>query len=84
MLIGLAGLASASAITSALLPSVLPSPAIADVAQVVPVPEPSVVHVTRIVQLQPGQTAPPQASVIVQPTPTPRIHVVTTRQSGKP
>lgn len=85
LLLGLAGLASASAIASAMLPSVLPR---ADGAQVVldaaAVPEPSVIHVTKVVQLLPGETPPPQASVIVQPTPTPRVHVVTTRQSGRP
>ena len=85
MLLGLAGIASASAITSALLPSVLPREAApVQVAEVVPVPQPSVVHVTRVVQLLPGQTPPPQALVVVQPTPKPRIHVVTTRQSGMP
>ena len=48
-------------------------------------PAPSVVHVTRYVTLLPRQTAPPQAPVVVQPTPTPRVHVVTvTRQSGVP
>jgi hypothetical protein len=36
------------------------------------------------VTLQPGQTAPPNSSVVVQPTPTPRVQVVTrTRQSGR-
>ena len=55
------------------------------------VPEPSVLHVTRYVTLQPGQTAPPQSSVLVKPQPTPRVTVkvvkkvqVVTRQSGKP
>ncbi len=85
MLLALAGIASASAITSAMLPSVVPRPvAPADAAADVTVPQPSVIHVTRIVQLQPGQTPPPQSSVVVQPTPTPRVHVVTTRQSGTP
>jgi hypothetical protein len=58
--------------------------------------EPSVRHVIRYVQLQPGQTAPPAAVVqqapapapataVVKPAPTPkpRVVVVTTRQSGK-
>lgn len=85
MLLGLAGIASASAITSALLPSVLPrETAPVQVAEAVPLSQPSVVHVTRVVQLLPGQTPPPQAPVVVQPTPTPRVHVVTTRQSGTP
>jgi hypothetical protein len=57
--------------------------------------EPSVRHVIRYVQLQPGQTAPPAAVVqqapapataVAQPAPTPkpRVVVVTTRQSGTP
>jgi hypothetical protein len=46
-------------------------------------PQPPVVHVTRTVILQPGQTAPPDSSVVVQPNPTPRIVVKTvTKQSG--
>ena len=86
LLVALAGIASASAITSALLPSVTPRPApVADVANVAPAATPAVIHVTRYVTLLPGQTAPPQASVVVQPTPTPVVHVVTTtRQSGVP
>jgi hypothetical protein len=86
LMVGLAGLASASAITSAMLPSVLPQPATTQlVADLAPVPEPSVIHVTKTVVLQPGQTPPPQASVIVPPTPSPRVHIVTTtRQSGRP
>ena len=87
VLLAAGGIASASAILTALLPSVAPRPAIVDgglTAEVV-APAPSVQHVTRIVVLKPGQTAPPQASVIVQPTPTPRVRVITTtRQSGKP
>ena len=85
LLLGFAGLATASAVTSALLPSVLPRGAApVQVAETVPAAQPSVVHVTRVVQLLPGQTPPPQAAVVVQPTPTPRVHVVTTRQSGTP
>lgn len=84
LLVGLAGIASASAIATALLPSVTPAPAtVADVVNAAPTATPAVVHVTRYVTLQPGQTAPPQVPVVVQPTPTPRVHVVTTtRQSG--
>ena len=86
LLVGLAGIASASAIASALLPSVTPAPAAAaDIAALTDTttPGPSVIHVTRVVMLKPGQTAPPQASVVVPPTPTPRVKVVTTtRQSG--
>ncbi|HEX7473392.1 MAG TPA: hypothetical protein VF323_09940, partial [Candidatus Limnocylindrales bacterium] len=48
-------------------------------------PAASVKHVTRFVQLQPGQTAPPQAVVQAAPAVAPRVVVVTTtRQSGKP
>ena len=89
LLLGVAGVASASALVTALLPSVTPAVAtVADPAAGLVAdaqPAPSVRHVTRYVVLQPGQTAPPQAPVVVQPTPTPRVKVVTvTRQSGKP
>lgn len=89
LLVGLAGIASVSAITSALLPSVTPAPvAMTDITNVSDgsaASTPNVIHVTRTVVLKPGETAPPQASVIVPPTPTPRVHVVTTtRQSGVP
>ena len=40
-------------------------------------------HVTRVVTLSAGQTAPPNAPVVVQPQPTPRVRVkVVTKQSG--
>lgn len=85
---GMAGLASATALLTAMLPSVTPS-AVAAVetvdATTTTVPAPSVRHVTRVVTLNPGQTAPPDAQVVVQPTPTPRVRVkVVTRQSGQP
>lgn len=94
LMMGLAGLASAAALTTAMLPSVTPAP-VADPAiePVVvtagqqPGPLPSVQHVTRYVQLQPGQTAPPRSTLIARPQPTPKVtvKVVTqTRQSGKP
>ncbi len=86
-MVGFVGLASLSAITTGLLPGLVPSAA-ADpaaptvVADAAPLPAK---HVTRYVQLKPGQTAPPQAAVVAAPKPTPRIVVVTTtRQSGKP
>lgn len=41
-------------------------------------------HVTRYVQLQPGQTAPPNTAVQVVPQATPRVVIVTTHQSGVP
>lgn len=39
-------------------------------------------HVTRYVQLAPGQTAPPNTAVQQPPKPKPRTVVVRTRQSG--
>jgi hypothetical protein len=93
MLVTFAGIASASALTAAMLPSVIPvtdaagagSTLVADQASGTAVAAASVRHVTRYVMLKPGQTAPPHASVLVRPTPTPRVTVVTrTRQSGKP
>lgn len=100
MALGLAGLASASALATAMLPSILPQPAAgADAAVVEPAtPEPSVIVVTRVVQLAPGQTLPPEAAAAgglaspattpqPKPTakPTPRIiYQTVTRQSGKP
>ena len=94
LMVGLAGLASAAALTTAMLPSVTPA---ADTVQALePVtgavgqasaPLPSVQHVTRYVQLLPGQTAPPQSTVVVRPQPSPRVtvKVVTqTKQSGTP
>ena len=93
MLVTFAGIASASALTTAMLPSISPvtdaagagSVLVADQASGAAVPAPSIRHVTRYVVLKPGQTAPPHASVLVRPTPTPRVTVVTrTRQSGKP
>jgi hypothetical protein len=88
LVLGMAGIATASALVTAMLPSVSPSQ-VADV-QVVDAgtafgPQPSVVHVTKVVTLQPGQTAPPNSSVVVQPQPTPRVTVkVVTQQSGRP
>ena len=93
MLVTFAGIASASALTTAMLPSVSPvtdaagagSVLVADQSSGAADPAPSIRHVTRYVVLTPGQTAPPHASVLVRPTPTPRVTVVTrTRQSGKP
>jgi hypothetical protein len=85
---GFVGLATLSAIATGLLPSVVPAASAGArttttaETQVAPLP---VQHVTRYVQLKPGQTAPPQASVVAAPRPTPRVVIVTTtRQSGKP
>lgn len=92
LLVAMGGVASASALLTALLPSVAPVAADTTGATAgggttvtAAQPEPSVVHVKRYVVLAPGQTAPPKSSVVVQPTPTPRVRVVTTtRQSGTP
>lgn len=100
MVLGLAGLASASALASAMLPSVLPvagaaatsvDTAAADAAQQ---PQPSVIHVTHVVTLGPGETLPPDAGVNLSPAapppqatppPAPRVIIQTiTRQSGRP
>ncbi len=84
---GFVGLASLSAIATGLLPSVVPpnaGPVTTTTIAADPAAQP-VRHVTRYVQLKPGQTAPPQAAVVAAPKPTPRVVVVTTtRQSGKP
>ncbi len=83
---GMAGLASATALLTAMLPSVAPSQvAVVEAVDTTTavVPQPSVLHVTRTVTLAPGQTAPPNSSVVVPPQPTPRIRVkVVTKQSG--
>jgi hypothetical protein len=84
LVFGFAGLATLSALATSVI---TPPPSSADVAQAV-VPDPTarpVTHVTRFVQLPPGQTAPPQAAVRQLPAPSPKVVVVTTtRQSGKP
>jgi hypothetical protein len=102
MVVGLAGLASASALTTAMLPSILPQPAavaaVADSPAPDPTqtPEPSVIHVTHVVTLAPGETLPPDVLANqppANPTPTPQatpkptpriVYQVVTRQSGKP
>lgn len=102
MVLGLAGLASASALATAMLPTILPQPATAGGADTAVIdtatPEPSVITVTRIVQLAPGQTLPPDAAnagSLTAPAPTPQpkptarptpriIYQTVTRQSGKP
>jgi hypothetical protein len=90
-MLGVIGMASAAAFTTAMLPSVAAEPATAadavtlDPAAAAVGPEPSVRHVTRYVTLAPGQTAPSQSTVVVRPDPTPqvRVKVVTkSRQSG--
>ncbi len=95
--LGLAGLATASALATAMAPAIASRPA----ETVVPAlgaeaPAPSVVHVTRVITLAPGQTPPPGAVIVgaaapaapaprATPRPTPRVIVQTvTRQSGQP
>jgi ABC-type Fe3+-hydroxamate transport system substrate-binding protein len=97
---GMAGLASVTALLTAMLPSVTPSQAAAFEtvgSTTAAAPEPSVLHVTRVVTLGPGQTAPPNATVVqpdatvappnapvvVKPKPAPRVRVkAVTKQSG--
>jgi hypothetical protein len=82
VLLGFTGLAAATAMVTAVA---LP-PATAQTATTITAADAGVTpvrHVIRYVQLQPGQTAPPNASVKVAPQPTPRVVVVTTKQSGK-
>ncbi|MFN8630896.1 MAG: hypothetical protein U0838_11430 [Chloroflexota bacterium] len=104
MVIGLAGLASASALATAMLPSIAPQPAAITTAEQVDTaaldptqqPDPSIIHVTHVITLKPGQTLPPDALVNqtpapatpkpkATPRPTPRVIIHTvTKQSGKP
>lgn len=84
--IGLTGMATASALISAFLaPSIGASGGAgtsANDATVAAAPSQAVQHITRYVQLAPGQTAPPQAVVQQAPAPKPRVVIVTTKQSG--
>ena len=83
LVLGVGGVAAASALATALLgPSGTSATDPTPTALPVALAEPSPRHVIRYVQLAPGQTAPPNATVRVQPTPKPRVVVVTTRQSG--
>lgn len=74
------GVAAASALVTAILTPTTPATA-TDQAAAAADPAP-IQHVTRYVQLLPGQTAPPDAAVAPAPAATPRVVVVTTRQSG--
>lgn len=85
--LGLTGIATASALVTAFLGPATGTNAAAvagtsDTAGL-PANAPSVRHVTRYVQLAPGQTAPPRAIVQQAPASKPRVVVVTTKQSGK-
>ncbi len=86
-MVGLAAIASASAIATVMLSGIVPNaPDPVNAVAIVDVPSAAPAkHVTRYVQLKPGETAPPQAVTLAAPKPTPRVVVVTTtRQSGRP
>ena len=85
-ILGFTGIAAASAIATAIIQPPTGATGITttitqDVAGQSAAP---VRHVTQYVQLKPGQTAPPNATVKSVPQPTPRVVVMTTHQSGKP
>lgn len=80
-IVALAGLASASAVGTAIV-AAPPAPGTAASQVAAAVPAEAVVHVVRYVQLAPGQTAPPNAVVQQAAAPAPRVVTVTTRQSG--
>ena len=84
--LGLTGIATASALVTAFLGPAAGTNAAAGVATTdtagIPASVPSVRHVTRYVQLAPGQTPPPRAVVQQAPAPKPRVVTVTTKQSG--
>lgn len=85
MLIGLTGVAAMSALATAVAVPPAAGQATTTVVEAQVEPSVAVTHVTRFVQLKPGQTAPPNAPVKAAPAATPRVVVVTTtRQSGKP
>jgi hypothetical protein len=88
MVLGLAGLASASALASAMLPSILPRPTVVtvmDTTAAAPAqqPAPSVIHVTHVVRLAPGQTLPPDAGVNMTPGPATPAPVATPRPTPR-
>ena len=94
--LGVTGLVAATAMDTAIVrPSAVAPPPVPPEAALAPTPAPLVIkHVTRYVQLKPGETAPPGAAVVQKPAasprvivvtvpaPTPRRVVVVTRQSG--
>jgi hypothetical protein len=87
---GVSGLIAATALATAIAQPAPPAPtSVALDTAVDPAPTatpaPLVVrHVTRYVQLQPGQTAPPGASVVARPDPSPRVVVVTVPAPAPP
>jgi len=86
--LGLTGIATASALITAFLGPAAGTDASAATSAadstMAAAPSQAVRHVTRYVQLAPGETAPPAAVVQQAPAPKPRVVVVTTKQSGKP
>ena len=84
MAVALTGIATASALISAFLtPSVGVDATTTETSTTVAsAPSDAVKHIVRYVQLQPGQTAPPNVIVKQAPAPKPRVVVVTTKQSG--
>jgi hypothetical protein len=93
LMLGFAGLASLTALTAAMVPSVAPTadaavdPAITVAEAPVSQDAAPVRHVTQYVTLAPGQTPPPGGTVQAQPKPTPtvKVKIVTrSRQSGQP
>jgi hypothetical protein len=84
--IGLAGMATASALLTAFLGPATEANAGAPVTTTfvtaAGAPDTAIRHVVRYVQLAPGQTPPPKAVVQQAPAPTPRVVTVTTKQSG--
>ena len=79
------GIATASALISAFLsPSAgVNARSTTTSTTVSAAPTDAVRHIVRYVQLQPGQTAPPNVIVKQAPAPKPRVVIVTTKQSGR-
>ena len=83
--LGLTGLVAATAMATSIVrpPAASPATSPGTDPSALPVPDPTaapalvVTHVTRYVQLQPGETAPPGAKVVTKAAPSPRVVVVT-------
>lgn len=78
---GFIGVAASSAMVSAML-APAPIDATSQTTSVQAASAPEIVHITRYVELKPGQTAPPQSVVLQQQAPAPKTVVVKTHQSG--
>lgn len=80
--IGMGAVATISAFATAMsLPSGGDASSAVQTTVESPVATAPIRHVIKYVQLKPGETAPPEAVVKQAPTPTPRVVIVTTRQS---